>query len=100
VSAVSCGPVHHLRREAVGLQSQTEINRAESRHLRGRVLEREDGKEEVEKWELDKLLDSHNNYGELQHLVKWKHPAATWQPATDLKGQDRILLRVPPSKSG
>jgi hypothetical protein len=26
----------------------------------------------VEKWEFDKLLDSHNDYGELQYLVKWK----------------------------
>jgi hypothetical protein len=73
--------------EAVGLQGQTDINLAESRYLRGHILEREDGEEEmVEKWEFDKLLDSHNDYGELQYLVKWKHHAVTWQPATDLKG--------------
>jgi hypothetical protein len=90
--------------EAIGLQGQTEINLAESRHLRGRILEREDGEEEeVEKWEFDKLLDCHNDYGELQYLVKWKHHAATWQPATDLKGQDSILLdfhQANPDKPG
>jgi hypothetical protein len=57
--------------EAIGLQGQTEINLAESKHLRGRILEREDGEEEIaEKWEFNKLLDCHNDYGELQYLVK------------------------------
>jgi hypothetical protein len=57
----------------------------------------------VEKWEFNKLLDSYNNYGELEYLVKWKYYAATWQPATDLKGQDHILLdfhQANPDKPG
>jgi hypothetical protein len=31
---------------------------------------RDSEEEIVEKWEFDKLLDSYNNYGELQYLVK------------------------------
>jgi RNase H-like domain found in reverse transcriptase/Reverse transcriptase (RNA-dependent DNA polymerase)/Integrase zinc binding domain len=91
-------PVFHnslLRphKQATGLPGQQEINEAESRHLRGRILEREDGADEVvEKWEFEALLDCHNDYGDLQYLVKWKHHAPTWQPATDLKGQDEIIL--------
>ena len=76
-----------------GLPGQKLINEAESRRLRGRVLERDDGTDEVtEKWEFDKLLNSHRDYGDLQYLVKWKHHAATWQPASDLKGQDEAIL--------
>ena len=46
----------------------------------------------VEKWEFEALLDCHNDYGDLQYQVKWKHQAPTWQPATDLKGQDEVIL--------
>jgi hypothetical protein len=100
-------PVFHnslLRphKRATGLPGQQQINEAESRHLRGRILEREDGTNEVvEKWEFEALLDCHNDYGDLQYLVKWKHHAPTWQPATDLKGQDEVILefhRTHPSK--
>jgi chromodomain-containing protein len=57
----------------------------------------------VEKWEFEALLDCHNDYGSLQYLVKWKHHAPTWQPATDLKGQDEVILefhRTFPNKPG
>jgi hypothetical protein len=72
-------PVFHnslLRpcKRAVGLPGQRQINEAESRHLRGRILERDhDTDEMVEKWEFEALLDCHNDYGSLQYLVKWKH---------------------------
>ncbi|KAI0991647.1 hypothetical protein K3495_g16540, partial [Podosphaera aphanis] len=62
-------PVFHnnlLRRqnESRGLPGQDEINEAESRNIKGRVLEREDGTEEmVQKWEFEKLLDCHNEDG-------------------------------------
>jgi hypothetical protein len=78
-----------------GLPGQNIINEAESRNIRGRILEREDsgdGTDEiVEKWEFEELLDSHNEAG-LQYLIKWKHHPPSWQPASDLKGQDDILL--------
>jgi hypothetical protein len=77
--------------EEKGFPGQDKINNAESRHLRGRVLEREDGTDEVvEKWEFEELLDCHNEDG-LNYLVKWKYHEATWQPASDLKGQDQAL---------
>ena len=82
----------HLKSSSRGLHGQTQINEAESRHLRGRVLERDDGTEEmVEKWEFDALLDCHDEAEELQYLVKWKDHPASWQPASDLKGQEQIL---------
>lgn len=94
---VNVFPVFHtsfLRpyEESRGLPGQDRINEAESRHLRGRILERTDGAEEVvEKWEFSSLLDCHNDDG-LHYLVKWRYHAPTWQPAIDLKGQDRALL--------
>jgi hypothetical protein len=87
-----------------GLPGQNAINNAESRHLHGRILEREDGSEElVERWEFEKLLDSHKDYRTLTYLVKWKDHKATWQPATDLKGQDEAILKyhsLNPGKAG
>ena len=96
---------HLLRPKATsaGLPGQAAINEAESRNIRGRILEREDGAiEPVEKWEFDKLLDCHNEDG-LHYLVKWRHHQATWQPANDLRGQDNVLLefhRQNPDKPG
>jgi hypothetical protein len=91
------------KRSVKGLPGQDKINDAESRNIRGRVLEREDGAEEVvEKWEFEKLLDCHNEDG-LHYLVKWRYHAQTWQPAEDLKGQDKIILefhRTHPRKPG
>jgi hypothetical protein len=80
------------KNEDSGLPVQDRINEAESKNIKGRILEREDGTDEVvEKWEFEKLLDSHNQAG-LQYLVKWKHHPPSWQPASDLRGQDRALL--------
>lgn len=83
--------------------TQDKINEAESRHLRGRILEREDGTEElVAKWEFETLLDCHNEDG-LQYLIKWRYHKPTWQPAADLKGQDKALWdfhRANPDKPG
>ena len=77
-----------------GLPGQKLINEAESRRLRGRILERDDDTQEiVEKWTFESILDSHNDYGDLQYLVKWEHHRPTWQPATDLKGQDTAILK-------
>ena len=97
---------NHLLRPkttSAGLPGQAAINEAESRNIRGRILEREDGATEpVEKWEFDKLLDSHNEDG-LHYLIKWRHHQATWQPADDLRGQDNVLLefhRQNPDKPG
>ena len=53
-------PVFHhsllkLKDPSIGLPGQQQINEAESRNIRGRVLEREDGTEEiVERWEFEK----------------------------------------------
>ena len=84
-----------------GLAGQQQINEAESRHLRRRVLEREDGTEELtERWEFDAILNCHNDYGGLQYLVKWKHHAPSWQPAADLKGQDNVVLEYHAANPG
>ena len=81
-------PKHHTK----GLAGQDKINEAESKNIRGRVLEREDGTEEVvAKWEFEGLLDCHNEDGH-HYLVKWRHHAPTWQPAEDLRGQDKVIL--------
>jgi hypothetical protein len=91
-------PVFHnsllrLKNPSLGLVGQSIINEQESRRLRGRILEREDGTRELtEKWEFDALLDCHNERKELQYLVKWKHHPASWQPASDLKGQENVIL--------
>jgi hypothetical protein len=86
---------NHLLRpktSSAGLIGQAAINEAESRHIRGRILEREDGTvEPVEKWEFEKLLDCHNEDG-LHYLVKWRYHQATWQLADDLQGQDNVIL--------
>ena len=75
-----------------GLKGQDLINEAESRNIRGRILERDDETEEVvEKWEFEALLDCHNE-ARLHYLVKWRYHKPTWQPASDLKGQDEALL--------
>ena len=59
--------------DAKGLPGQDRINEAESKITRGRVLERENGTEElVVKWEFESLLDCHNEDG-LHYLVKWRH---------------------------
>ena len=80
------------KHEDSGLPGQDQINEAESKNIKGRILEREDGTDEViEKREFEKLLDSHNQAG-LQYLIKWKHHPPSWQPASDLKGQDKALL--------
>src|ERR1043166_2616367 len=53
-----------------GLPGQDHINEAEAKNTRGRVLEREDGIEElVKKWEFEDLLDYHNEDG-LHYLMK------------------------------
>lgn len=91
-------PVFHnalLRHQAAGpgLKGQAEINAAETRHVRGRILERDDGMTEpVEKWEFIDLLDVHNQDGH-HYLVKWKHQKPSWQPAADLKGQNDAVAR-------
>lgn len=86
---------HSLLRPATeepGLRGQDKINEAESRNIRGRVLERDDDTDEVvEKWEFDRLLDCHNEDG-YHYLIKWKHHKPTWQPASDLKGQEQAIL--------
>jgi hypothetical protein len=53
---------NHLLRPKTTSAGLPAINEAESRNIRGRILEREDGTvEPVEKWEFDKLLDSYND---------------------------------------
>jgi hypothetical protein len=75
-----------------GLPGQGDINKAESKNIRGRVLEREDGTEEVVmKWEFESLLDCHNKDG-YHYLIKWRYHAPTWQPADDLRGQEKVIL--------
>jgi hypothetical protein len=93
-------PVFHnsllrLRNPSRGLSGQNNINEAESRRLRGRVLEREDGAEELtERWEFECLLDCHDeNPKQLTYLVKWKHHPASWQLASDLKGQENVVAK-------
>ena len=70
---------HH---DSHGLPGQDRINEAESRNIRGRVLERNDETDEVEeRWEYEGLLDcyKHNTDGLMYH-VKWKHHPPSWQP--------------------
>ncbi|KAI0993085.1 hypothetical protein K3495_g15099 [Podosphaera aphanis] len=73
-----------------GLPGQGAINEAESKNIRGRILERDDEEIEVEKWEFTDILDAHDDSGpgEITYLVKWKHQKPTWQIAADLKGQN------------
>lgn len=81
-------PLH----DSKGLPGQDEINAAEARRNRGRVLERDDGANEVvEKWEFDAITDCHDQDG-LNYLIKWKHHPASWQPADDLRGQEEALV--------
>jgi hypothetical protein len=91
------------KHETNPLPGQEAVNEAESRHLRGRILERDDDTDEVvEKWEFESLLDCHNEDG-LHYLVKWRHHPPSWQPAKDLRGQDDALLdfhRQHPDKPG
>jgi hypothetical protein len=56
--------------EDVGLPSQAAINEIELRYIRGRILEREDGKVKlVKKKEFKELLNCHNEDG-LHYLIK------------------------------
>lgn len=72
---------------------QVTINEAEAQRTRGRVWERDDDTlEQVERWQFDDLLDSHNEGG-LHYYVKWRDHAPTWQPAIDLKGADEALIK-------
>ena len=77
-----------------GLPGQDQINEAESRHLRGRVLERDDNTgETIEKWIFEDILDSRIDPQDgLQYRVKWAYHRPTWQPASDLKGNDGVLV--------
>jgi hypothetical protein len=92
-------PVFHTsllrpKPSATGLPGQAEINESESRNIRGRVLERDDGTEElVERWEFEAVQDVHDEDGAagLTYLVKWKHHPASWQPQKDLDGQEAVL---------
>jgi hypothetical protein len=70
----------------LALPGQDLINDAELRYVKGRILIREDGEEEiVEKWEFDLILDTHNE-DEHHYLIQWKHYAPIWQLAANLKG--------------
>jgi len=76
-----------------GLPGQEAINEAESRNIRGRILERNDETEEVvEKWEFEDILDcwKHPTKG-VMYQVKWRYHAPTWQPARDMKGNNELL---------
>ncbi|KAI1005015.1 hypothetical protein K3495_g3202 [Podosphaera aphanis] len=44
-----------------GLPGKILINNSEANNIRVWILERIDGHEEVEKWEFDDILDSHND---------------------------------------
>lgn len=82
---------------------QADINESEAVATRDRVLEREDGEEEpVQKWLFEGILDNHNEDGH-HYQVKWRHYAPTWQPASDLKGNEKALIeyhRLHPEKPG
>jgi hypothetical protein len=62
-------PVFHnsLLRPAelqLALPNQNLINNAKSRHIKGRILTKKDGKQKiVEKWKFDLILDTHNEDG-------------------------------------
>jgi hypothetical protein len=83
----------HFAKLQLALPGQNLINDAESRYIKGRILTKKDGEEEiVEKWEFDLILDTHNEDG-YHYLIQWKHHAPTWQPAADLKGQDEAIIK-------
>ena len=104
-------PVFHTsllraKHSDTGLPGQKEINEAESRNIRGRILEREDSTEElVERWEFEAILDVHDEdrSAGLTYLVKWKHHRPSWQPQKDLDGQEEVLYnfhKAYPNKPG
>ncbi|KAF2196735.1 hypothetical protein GQ43DRAFT_444853 [Delitschia confertaspora ATCC 74209] len=75
--------------EAEGLPGEQLMNEAESRNLRGRILERDDGTDViVEKWEFDGPLDVVRIIT-TSIFVKGIHCAATQQLTTDLKAQSK-----------
>lgn len=83
--------------------AQRQINESESRTTRGRVLERDDGEvEPVQKWEFEGIMDNHDEDGH-HYLIKWKHQAPTWQKASDLKGNEKVVAEyhhLHPEKPG
>ncbi|RAL63460.1 hypothetical protein DID88_003880 [Monilinia fructigena] len=89
--------------DRIRFPAQAIINESESTTTRDRILEREDGESEpVQKWIFEGVIDNHNEDGH-HYLVKWKHYAPTWQPAADLKGNEKLLAeyhRTYPEKPG
>jgi len=86
------------------LPGQDQINKAERQRFGGkRVLERQDGAEDQGRWEIEGILDCHNEDG-LHYLVKWSGAyEPTWQPAEDLKGSEetiRAYHKKNPTKPG
>ncbi|ESZ91789.1 hypothetical protein SBOR_7827 [Sclerotinia borealis F-4128] len=74
-----------------------------TKKLDDKILERDDDAEEpVQKWVFEGVLDNHDEDGH-HYLVQWKHYAPTWQPAKDLKGNEKVLVeyhRLHPEKPG
>ena len=72
------------------LAGQSVINSLENRNVAGRIAERGDDGNILDKWELEKILDVHADDIEksgLTHLIEWKYNnKATWQPQADLEG--------------
>ncbi|ATZ55887.1 hypothetical protein BCIN_12g04370 [Botrytis cinerea B05.10] len=83
--------------------AQIKINNSESWTKLSRVLEREDSEDEsVQKWVFEGILDNHNEDG-YHYLVKWRHYAPTWQPALDLKSDEKVVAQyhhLHPEKPG
>ncbi|RAL61484.1 hypothetical protein DID88_009413 [Monilinia fructigena] len=96
-------PRYCIGQKVIRFPAQAIINESESTTTRDRILEREDGESEpVQKWIFEGVIDNHNEDGH-HYLVKWKHYAPTWQPAADLKGNEKLLAeyhRTYPEKPG
>ena len=74
---------------------QTVINSFEKRNVVGRVAERDDDGNIMDKWVFEKILDMHAEDIEksgLTYLIKWKYDnEPNWQTQADLKGCEKVL---------
>ena len=77
------------------LHNQSEINQLEKRNIAGRIAERDDVGNILDKWIFEKILDVHDediNQSGLTYLIKQKYnDEPSWHPEADLKGCEMAL---------
>jgi hypothetical protein len=89
------------------VDGQAFINETERRNVRGRVAVRDKEGNLEDAWEVEKILDVHDEDAAdngLTYQVKWKyHDELTWEPEANMKGSSKLLERFHtrfPSKPG